>query len=60
MLTFTVPESLRGLFLRSDRILYKALFAATSGAVKDLFVDPKHLIPPARGPPLSSALLPEE
>jgi hypothetical protein len=42
MLTFTVPEPMRGLFLRYDRILYKALFAATSGAVKDLFADPKH------------------
>ena len=42
MLTFTVPESLRWFFLRYDRVAYNALFAAVSGAIKELFADPKH------------------
>ena len=42
MLTFTVPEALRGFFLRYDRLAYKSLFAAASGAVKDLFAETKH------------------
>jgi len=42
MLTFTVPESLRGFFRRYERIAYATLFYAASGAVKDLFADPKH------------------
>lgn len=42
MLTFTVPEQLRGFFRRYERIGYTALFAAASGAVKDLFANPKH------------------
>jgi hypothetical protein len=42
MLTFTVPEQLRGLFRRYDRLAYTMLFAAASGAVKDLFGNPKH------------------
>ena len=42
MLTFTVPEQLRGFFLRYDRIAYSGLFAASSGAIKELFADPKH------------------
>jgi hypothetical protein len=42
MLTFTVPESLRVFFRRYERIAYTTLFAAASGAVKDLFADPKH------------------
>lgn len=42
MVTFTVPEELRGFFLRHDRVAYTTLFAAASGAVKDLFANPKH------------------
>lgn len=42
MVTFTVPEQLRPFFRRHDRLAYKLLFAAASGAVKDLFADPKH------------------
>lgn len=42
MLTFTVPEQLRGFFLRHDRVAYQLLFAAVSGAVSELFADPKH------------------
>lgn len=43
MLTFTVPESLRE-FLRSHpREGYGALFAASSGAIKTLAADDKHL-----------------
>ena len=42
MLTFTVPELLRWFFLRYDRVAYNALFAAVSGAIKELFADPKH------------------
>ena len=42
MLTFTVPESLRWFFLRYDRVAYNALFAAVSGAIRELFADPKH------------------
>jgi len=42
MLTFTVPRELRGFFRRHERIAYAALFAAGSGAVKDLFADPKY------------------
>lgn len=43
MLTFTVPEPLRA-FLRShQRIGYGALFEASSGAIKKLAADPRHL-----------------
>ena len=43
MLTFTVPESLRG-FLRShQRIGYEALFQASAGAIKTLAADPKFI-----------------
>ena len=42
MLTFTVPEPLRGFFLRYDRVAYQALFAAASSAIKDLFAQSKH------------------
>ena len=42
MLTFTVPEPMREFFRRYERIAYGTLFAAASGAVKDLFADPKH------------------
>ena len=42
MLTFTVPKSLRWFFLRYDRVAYNALFAAASGAIKELFADSKY------------------
>ena len=42
MITFTVPEVLRGFFLRYDRLAYKLLFDAAAGALKDLFADAKH------------------
>ena len=42
MVTFTVPEPMRAFFRRYERIAYTTLFAAASGAVKDLFANPKH------------------
>lgn len=42
MVTFTVPEQLRGFFRRYERLAYTGLFAAASGAVKELFGNPKH------------------
>ena len=43
MLTFTVPEPLRPFLRRHQRIGYGALFAASSGAIKTLAVDPRHI-----------------
>lgn len=43
MLTFTVPESLREFLRRHPREGYGALFAASSGAIKTLAADDKHL-----------------
>jgi hypothetical protein len=43
MLTFTVPEPLRPFLRRHQAIGYGALFAASSGAIKALVVDPRHI-----------------
>ena len=43
MLTFTVPEPLRPFLRRHQKIGYGALFAASSGAIKALAVDPRHI-----------------
>lgn len=43
MLTFTVPASLREFLRRHPREGYGALFAASSGAIKTLAADDKHL-----------------
>lgn len=43
MLTFTVPASLRGFLRHHPREGYGALFAASSGAIKALAADDKHL-----------------
>lgn len=42
MLTFTVPEQLRAFFRCHQRIAYRLLFNAASGAVRELFANPKH------------------
>ena len=43
MVTFTVPEPLRPFLRRHQTIGYGALFAASSGAIKTLAVDPRHI-----------------
>lgn len=43
LLTFTVPEALRGFLRAHQRIGYGALFEASSGAIKKLAPDPKYL-----------------
>lgn len=43
MLTFTVPQQMHAFFRCYERIAYTTLFAAASGAVKDLCANPKHL-----------------
>ena len=43
MLTFTVPEPLRAFLRRHQKLGYGALFAASSGAIKTLAADPKHI-----------------
>ena len=42
MITFTVPEAMRGFFLRHDKVAYKTLFAAASEATRDLFGNLRH------------------
>jgi len=42
-LTFTVPEPLRPFLRRHQKIGYGALFEASSGAIKALVVDPRHI-----------------
>ncbi|NVM23692.1 MAG: IS91 family transposase, partial [Desulfobacterales bacterium] len=42
-LVFTVPESLRPLALRNQRVVYDIVFKAASETLKDLGKDPKHL-----------------
>jgi hypothetical protein len=43
LLTFTLPEALRPLARRHQRVAYAALFEASSEALKQLAADPKHL-----------------
>ena len=43
LLTFTVPEPLRPFLRRHQTIGYGALFEASSGAIKALVVDPRHI-----------------
>jgi hypothetical protein len=43
LLTFTVPEPLRPFLRRHQKIGYGALFEASSGAIKALAVDPRHI-----------------
>src|SRR5216683_1118039 len=43
LLTFTVPEPLRGFLRRQQRIGYGALFSASAGAIKKLAADAKYI-----------------
>jgi hypothetical protein len=43
LLTFTVPEPLRAFLRRHQKMGYGALFEASSGAIKALAVDPRHI-----------------
>ncbi|MGH7752609.1 MAG: IS91 family transposase, partial [Gemmatimonadales bacterium] len=43
LLTFTVPEPLRAVLRRHQKIGYGALFAASAGAIKTLAADPRHI-----------------
>jgi hypothetical protein len=43
LLTFTVPEPLRAFLRRHQKIGYGALFEASSGAIKTLAADPRHI-----------------
>ncbi len=43
MLTFTVPEELRSFMRSSQASAYNAFFKASSGALKKLIADPKHI-----------------
>ncbi len=43
LLTFTVPERLRRFIRAHQRVGYEALFQASSGAIKKLIRDPKHV-----------------
>lgn len=43
MVTPTVPEELRALFLRAPAVAYGLLFEAASGALRDLCRNPRHL-----------------
>jgi hypothetical protein len=40
---FTLPENLRALTLRNQRVIYQILFRASSETLKELTRDPKHL-----------------
>jgi len=40
---FTLPENLRALALRNQRVIYQILFRAASETLKELTRDPKHL-----------------
>ena len=41
--TFTLPEQLRPLALRNQRLTYTLLFNAASGTLQELCLDPRHL-----------------
>lgn len=43
LLTFTLPPELREVARRHPRVVYAALFAASSEAIRDLAADPRHL-----------------
>lgn len=43
MVTFTVPDSLRGMIRSSQKIAYNAMFKASSKAINKLAPDPKYL-----------------
>ena len=43
LLTFTVPEPLRPFLRQHQKLGYGALFAASSGAIKTLAADPRHI-----------------
>jgi hypothetical protein len=43
LLTFTLPEALRGFVRAHQRVAYAALFAASSGAMQKLAADPKYI-----------------
>ena len=43
MLTFTVPEALRGVLRANQKVSYGALFAASAEAIKALAKDTRHL-----------------
>ena len=42
-MVFTLPELLRPLVLRNQKVLYEILFRASSETLKELTQDPKHL-----------------
>jgi hypothetical protein len=43
LITFTVPEELRTLFLRHPRLCYSLLFAECAGTLQEIAAHPKHL-----------------
>ena len=43
LVTFTLPAGLRDVARRHQRVVYSALFEASSEALRDLAADPKHL-----------------